>query len=233
MEGTTISPADVSAAGLDYAMDGRGFLPRNISAGPGGGAGIILAFDRHDGQIPAVRYAADAQTWRKGPAGKFWVGVDNDDHPGPDDLIRRSPADGERIKLLDDNEWIIPRIVSPLRANALHKLITLDDDGETWLYVPMPEDEAIIADGNKVLDLAKNCNGGNIRIDFQEGTRIAISALKMNYRIGPLEVDLLHLLSESDIGKVLWSMIDGAMIDKFIDRQLEDARPAKEVRGGE
>src|SRR4051812_10333363 len=83
------SADDLIDAGLGYAVAELGIDSNfHTKDGPDGGNGLCLFTQARYGSNPPAHYAPDKQTWRKGPDGKFWVGVLNDAPPGPDDLKR-------------------------------------------------------------------------------------------------------------------------------------------------
>lgn len=221
LEANSLSPANVSAAGLDYASDGRGFLAVQTSKGPGDAQGFILAFDRADQQIPDLKFNSAAQTWRKAKGGKFWVGLSKDDRPGPDDLARSRVISGEAVKLHDGNEWTIPICLSIVRGTTLPRALVLGQDGETWELATLPEFVRLCKDAATVWEAFRTANDGTVTMDGQEAPRIAADALAVNYRIGPMEISMLALWSSTDMWNVLKAIIDGYAVERIAKERAE------------
>lgn len=77
-----------------------------LAGGPGGKSGLIIA---SGGDTP--RYEPDKQAWvsRFGREGSY-VGIWNDNPPGPKQLARKEQLPGVEIELLDGGKWLVPML---------------------------------------------------------------------------------------------------------------------------
>jgi hypothetical protein len=214
------APADLEAVGLAHALSDHGTASVRVR-GPENLEGLLIAANGAAGETPALVYQSEKQAWRKGPGGKYFVGVDRAAMPGPDDLARAKIYPGQAVKLLDGNEWIVPRCVGMLddRPMTLPRQLDLADDGETAIARPHPRYEALCA---RAFDwwLQWSRQSETKKLTTGEQLDLAIAALAVNYRIGKLEaVSLLGLFGTDEFGLVLRAMIDADEVDAFFAAQ--------------
>ncbi len=221
-------PADFVAAGLAYALNGDkgGPTGTQTTKGPGNVSGILCAVNG-PGDPPPM-YHPDRQTWRQGPGAKFWIGLDNDAKPGPDDLARPRIISGEHVKLRDGNEWTVPICFSFLRGMTLPRTLVLGEDCQTWKLATLPEFLKLCKDAEMVWEAYRNPDAnGEITIGEMQAPRIAVDALAVNYRIGALEVSMLGLLSNVEMWDILEAMIDKPNLERVaMDYAKKNATPA-------
>jgi len=225
--------AKLRALGLDYAF-GRLPAARFITAaGPSGGPGLLLGEEGWaDGT--AIGYYPDRQTFRqnvetsKRPNVRTWVGLWTQRRPGPEDLLRRDALSGWPVRLGDGQEWLVPvarRFVEQFDElryyNALPHSVDVDEAGR-WTRRSMvgayaglwPIAErfwdwyiAHAPGGDAVGDTDAAAPSGSTWTD-QEIYESAVTALAVNYHLGPAEVGLLGLLVDSRAGDILKALID-------------------------
>src|SRR5688572_15772379 len=101
----SITPKEIEAAGLAYAFEkpGRKSVRRVLANGPdkadgGSGQGLVLADPARVDSSQTGIYQ-DWQTWRKHPTANYYVGVNKNELPGPDDLAREKQIPGVMMEL--------------------------------------------------------------------------------------------------------------------------------------
>jgi len=194
-----------ASAGLSYAFESPSVTSNQTGAGPDGGPGMVFAAD-------GLFHPFDAghQTWRKHPARDYWAGVDRRHVPTPDQLARGEMLPGQLVKLADGRQWIVPiargaatEDGSPVWYEALPQRLVRDDAGK-WVpgdviarYEPLWSiANQWSAIWERMLLEAVEDDGGEttIEVDDFEAVEAAVAVLGFNYRIGPMEADLLGLL---------------------------------------
>lgn len=213
-DGQVFTPDIIQGAGLQYAVHSQweSAITRN-NGGPANCNGVwVAAFPPPgSGQQPPF-YKPDGQEWKRGPDGKFFVAFDDDGRPGPDDVCRPNIISGHEVKLRDGNLWTIPIARSVVRGATLPRGIILSDDGRTWRFSDLPEYLAICRDAETIFDML--VKGGTVKLDINEAMRICAAALAINYRVGPVEVSMLQLFSESEMWDVMQAICDWQTVTK-------------------
>lgn len=221
---------ELAEAGVTWIDPKDRFQSNFTTSGPGGqgGAVVSMAIDNHTPGAPAV-YDPKAQTWRKDPSGKFWVGILNDQKPTPATLKRAKQVTGSAVKLLDGNDWIVPRCVAGtvrgMAGPSLPSRLDLDDAGKI-VGKPLPEYEAMAAGCFEFFQLYLNeieypKAEQDRQAVFERQIDLAIQLLGINYRIGSrVEVIALLGLFSSD----QWRLPLRAAIEAdVLDVAMEDA----------
>ena len=232
-----ITAAEFSEAGLGHALLAGKPTGLVTAKGPDGGKGAycIVPAPAAPGAAPAqgLLFRHGEAAWRRGPGGKFWLGLIESDKPGPADLARQRLISGEEIELADGNRWTIPICFSIVRGSTLPKRIVLGEDGTTWETRELERFLPLCADAAKVWQLYRQSGqeqsgtdqSGNppadgeadkqrVTIDLQEGMRIAVAAIAVNYRVSALEVDALGLIDSERVWEILKAMIDGFNLER-------------------
>ena len=224
-----VTRADMEAAGLGHALgEGDPDSRKVTAAGPGGAPGFVVAV-QPPADAPAdcrvdTLYEPAKQVWRKGPGGKYFVGHYKARRPAPASLRRPKLIDGELTRFRDDREWLIPVARSIVRGSTLPKEMVLGEDLQTWEHRELPEFLSLCADAEKVFGVIAGAapdEGGDVTwaMDRSEAMRICVSALAVNYRVGPLEVSMLGL-TDGDVWQVLRAVCDVPMVERVLaDRQ--------------
>lgn len=221
-----LSPDVVTKAGLSYAFPaGTPHVCNPMpGTGPDGGVGAILTDSEH------YRYNIDTQTWAD--AGGFWVGFQTDAPPGPDDLIRKRPLDGQLLELADEREWLIPvarrwseeddqarwscNLPSKLRFGQSKQVFlggVLPRYARLWAIAEadaMPESELLSGNG---------------------WVYAAAEILQANYKIGTAEIELLGLFTQETPRQILDVFGDWATraaINTAINEKKTQSQPASQ-----
>lgn len=209
--------------GCGHAVDaGRGIATRFTQSGPGGAAGLLVMVDGDFASTFELAYRPNSQTWRQGPTrtheGKdlaYWVGAENPPEamPDPTALARKRFIAGHAVAMLDGREWTIPIARSVVRGSTLPKRLVLGPDNQTWTPQELPEFLGLCKEAETAYTLL---HGGEadaegrvtIEIPYDVGMRIALAALAVNYRIGPIEADMLGLFGESEMEATMKAVCD-------------------------
>lgn len=228
--------------GLGYACDGNGDIVRRdtIGTGPGGKPGVV--FSRPG--CGDLGYYADKQTWRQIPpqlladgAPPVWIGYDRRALPGPDNLRRVNQLAGHSVKLADGQHWLCPAAIaidaenirgdSPDWARTLPMRSTLDDEGH-WQRSDLRSEYVALWEVAKAYwfafhDAAIEVEPGTagVRFDFAGAHDAVVTCLAANYRVGPVECDLLGLLDETVLTEVLQASIDWPTYRLWIQKKTE------------
>ena len=216
--------------GLADAIDAPG--PTRQSTHPDAGDGLVLAAEGHPDDLVGIW--PDRQTWRRLPrpgapdAPPVWIGYTNDARPGPDDLARPEQLDGHLVTLADGRPWLVPKARrwvgidgggSIQYATAVPRVSELDDAG-AWQpgrivdrFAPFWQIAADWLEHVGVAAAAAEEEAGEgetarLAFDFDGLHEAAVSALAINYRIGPLEVSMLGLLTTATPAAVLDAAAD-------------------------
>lgn len=218
-EKRAVTADDFKAAGLGHALrDNAGISAVHTLAGPGNAAGVVCCVDG-DG---TPKYDPVTQTWRKGPNGAYHVGFANDARPAPEDLVRERVYDGAAVRLLDGNQWIIPRCFAVLddRPPTLPRVLDFDEDGETLLSRVHPRYADLC---ERAFELWMEWSAQRpLKSTNQWRVRLAADALGVNYRLGPIEaVALLNLLATDEVGLILRAVIDADAVEEFAKAQSQ------------
>lgn len=226
------SDADIEAAGLRYAIEGK-IRVGVVNAGPNGKPGVIIA--QHD-QVASCRFYPDKQTWiqRVGDP-NVWIGFNGTTPPHPAQLARSQQLPGKPVKLPDGRAIQIPiarRFVDTGErlqwAVALPQALRRDDEGK-WVpsavvgqyrrlwqllcgYIDAAEEairEADVADGSSVF------------FNYPEIDELAIGAIQANYRMGPDEVEICGQYDQRVRGDIIAVLRDEATREAWIKKKLE------------
>jgi hypothetical protein len=178
---------------------------RHVTNGPDGGAGLVfvLQYDGHKQQETTAGYYPDRQTWEQAPGRDYWNGYYNTEKPAPGDLVRSGFRGGYPVTLLDGNDWYIPigkyaaprKSDTPLPRRTRFNGVT-HEPGDV-----LPEYQWIFDTGARVLEILN----GEREDDwtFAEQATLCCRLLGVNYHVGPCEIELLRLISESEQGAIL------------------------------
>jgi len=215
----------LEGVGLGYVFEDReraSFKARTVlGPGPDGNPGIIIVSVPVDGSRTEedVGYYPDRQTWTEGRDGSFWLGIENDSPPSSMDLLRRGAIPGHFVPLNDGGSWMIPLArVFPKGSSNLPTVVLPGDDGSISYEVKAEyrsisdaaariasvffvSPDSIEIDENEKLAI-------ETEIDDEEYTRVAMEALAMNYRVSPLEVRVLELLTVEGLRQIALALID-------------------------
>lgn len=208
----------LKAAGLEYSLAGdESIASRFTTAGPGGQQGLVIV---HNVDGLDASYKPDLQIWRKAFGGKVFVGRLKDSPIGPENLKRDRIYEGQAVKLMDGNLWIIPRCFAVLeeRPITLPHVIGLDEETDKAIAKIHPRFKALC---NGAVDFWLEWSGQNRQtVEGEVFLQLACDALAVNYRLSRAEiVGCLELLGTDELKTVLRAMIDADEIEAFAKTQ--------------
>lgn len=223
------------AAGLGYAVEDR-ITPRTCE-GPDGQKGVVVCDgDDIEGRLG---YWSAEQTWKRVPGSPAWCGRYTSDRPRPDDLARATQISGEWLLLDDGHRWLAPKARRWVEMDSkllwdynLPRCMTLNDDGvwepgsvkprydRLWSLAMAYEQAAAEAVA------ASSDDDDSVRFAFPEIDSLAIGALQVNYRIGPVELDLLGIYDESVRQRIIDVLLDNATWQAWVKKKLAAPVPA-------
>lgn len=211
----------VEKAGLAHVFDAEPFPWAFLRAkGPEGGEGQLIAA----GDGKGLGKAINTHEWSQAPGRDWWIGTAGETTPA--DLARAEQLDGHEVELGDGRKWLVPVARTFGIGSRLPQRLVLGADGETWEGEPLERFAAISAKAERVERAMLGELGDDeepLRV-MGEGASVAVEALGLNYRIGPVEASALGLLTQPVVFKMLWAFIDGPTLDAVAAEQEEAAK---------
>lgn len=231
----TVTPDDLAAASLAYAFEGP-FSFREVGGGPGGRAGVVV------GAGSDVGYYPDRQTWLPIPGGPDGVfgGYDPSSPPKPADLARIEQIEGYAVDLADGDEWLVPVARCFPAGSMLPQALTIGPDGKV-VREALPKFADACRDADRLWNYFRSENGladdgEKIEpIDDDEMFGLAVRILALNYRVGPIEVSELKLLTTKNIRRILWCFVDapGYLAVQTARAEAESKKNDADIPAGE
>lgn len=232
----------IGEAGLRYAIPG-GFTSTEVTEGPSGGAGLLVAKDTSD--LGSSFKMHTDQVWRAVPGSAIaWMGFYPAESecptPHPDGLLREDAISGHTVRLGDGNDWVVPL------ARAI-----VDGGKEGLMLHTLPQTVGVDAKGawsdgeiirrfrplnglaerwwDKIIKDSKDKNledAGKITIPFSENDVRdgAMLALAVNYRVSPIEVAALELFDTANIREILGAVIDWPGFQELIKKKRKQSQ---------
>jgi hypothetical protein len=193
-----------------------------LGHGPDKGRGVVFRwFDaKHPERAPELGMFPERQEWTPAKptdgleAGRFWIGIEKDRPPTPEDLQRPEMYGGLPVKLAG-HDWIVPV------ARALPHEYGLDESGRPCRKVAR-EYQAFYDRAVKNFERYQEFLSGADAI-IEGGFHFAVEALGMNYRVDQNIADVLRLFrSDEDL---LWTVGATFELSQFmaIDAQKKTA----------
>lgn len=164
-------------------------------------------------QPSKIAYLKDAQTWRRGPNGDFWIGFTKGSPPRPSDLVRRTVFDGQVIDLNDGNAWLIAN------GTSLPTDFDLGDDGKLVERVKTPWKETYERT-MAALEIAKRIVAENSSVTAENRDEVAQfcgEMLSLNYRLTPAIAVMLGLWDASTLTLALFLATDVRTLQQLMD----------------
>lgn len=216
----------LKAAGLEYSLAADESIgSRFTTAGPGGQQGLVIV---HNADGLDATYKPDLQIWRKALGGKVFVGRLKDSPIGPDDLKRDRVYEGQAVKLMDGNLWIIPRCFAVLedRPATLPQIIDLDEESDRAITRIHPRFEALCRGAFDFwLEWSDQKPDEKASLSGEALLQLAIDALAVNYRLSRVEaVGCLSLVGTDQLKSMLRAMIDADEIENFAKAQQDQKK---------
>lgn len=235
---TTQILTELRRIGLGYAVEDR-ITARGSDRGPDGQRGVVVC---HGGNTDGrLGWWPDEQTWKHVPGTDAWCGMFTEDRPGPDGLARDDAISGEWVTLDDGKAWLIPRARRFIETDGLLAStmnlpcrLTLNDTGD-WVVggvkaryeklwrLALEYGEA----WSKAL--AETQDGGQyaIRMDDAALLSTAVEAIKTNYRVGAIELDMLGVFDQ----EVMWNVLE-ILIDQRTFASWAKKKATEQADGG-
>jgi hypothetical protein len=217
------------ASGLGYAVEDR-ITMRTSDRGPDAMKGLVVC---HGGnQDGRLGWFPEQQTWKQIPGSDIWCGMFTEDRPRPDDLARADQITGEWLTLDDGHVWLAPKARRWLEIDEkllwdqnLPRRMTLATDG-TWTpgdVKPKYERLWSLATAYMAADAAAQETAdedGSYRFSFEGIDDLAIGTLQINYRVGPIELDLLGIYDETTRNRLIRVLLDTATWEVWVKKKL-------------
>lgn len=190
-------------------IDPRHYEQGQCMTGPGGGSGVMI---RASGGKGGMGYNEKAQTWVPGPGKRYWLGYETALRPGPADLERDRRILGEDVELEDGNLWHVPKArlsVCDTPPLTLPHVYGVDADGNATEVVRqdcMALWEAASEYWAVLCALAEK--DAEVTMSYDRQFEIVCMALGANYRVGPLEVRALEIVSTDKASDVCDVLVD-------------------------
>ena len=154
------------------------------------------------------------QTWAEFKG--YWIGVDNDNPPHPEDLLREEIFLGNSPTFADGNQWIIPTVeFLPHRHGINHGTgehvrrisprFKEYSESIDFLAESMLEQMEFV---EKASQLGRNVEDMEIRATLSDGWAFAVKALSINYRITDSVLDVLGIVSDEEILKIVMTAME-------------------------
>lgn len=217
--------------------------------GPGGASGVMVVTLPASGETPKrIGYSPDFQTWRqatKTPDGKdLWIGVDREHPPTPADLLRTGAVGsltgelvaahrGYTMTLADGNPWMVPVIRRHAAvASRGHRLSALPTDlgwdlEGRFVEQLKPAYQHLFDDAGALVELFYEADGqartGEFEISVETGLAWCLRILGLNYRVGPHEQNVLHMVAESNVWLILGLAVDAPLMREIMPAAFDDA----------
>lgn len=214
-------PTDLRAAlrrvGLETLHDDGLSLERCevLANGPDGGSGTVIGWGRPN---TLTAYRKDSQEWHRcAPCGdlaggRAWIGWDKSDPPTPENLARKVQLSGERIKLADGREWLIPI------ARQLPKIMGLDPESGRVASVVAPQYRAFLEEAWATLATFVD-REGKIYIEYEPGFAAAVRVLSMNYRMTRDLAAVLGMIGDSDLWTIPATCCEAAAMADLLQKK--------------
>jgi hypothetical protein len=202
--------------------------------GPGDKSGVILAYQRPDGQIPRrLGYYPKEQVWQPVADGKeLWIGLDPSEPPTPADLMRRRVYSGYELELAaafgQPQAWTIPIVRRPDGSTELPTDVHWDATGQ----LVQPIKPAYAKYWEATAEVLTWWQREFAQVPLDAALRLAIAALSINYRFGVIEHNFLRVLDSDNLFLVLALTIDGPNAGRIAEsHKKKDDSPSTSSSG--
>ena len=179
--------------------------------GPDGGSGKFAWWG--DGLNPGL--PRDWKPYGEGDK-RFYIGIDPNDKPKPEELARTKQHEGSVVRLNDGNDWLIPI------AKQLPRILGIGKPQVKAAYKPF-FDAAFKALSEWIV--LENGEFVGWKLDLDEGFQFAVKALAQNYRICAEVADVLELISTDEILEVVRAATEGMEAEAFMEALKKNQPP--------
>mgnify|MGYP000222533269 CR=1 FL=1 len=188
--------------------------------GPDGNWGAILCAQATSGRVPdRLGYYPDTQQWERVEESDLWIGLDPNDPPGPEDLMRigqrvnpdgspAAPFVGHFCRLADGREWEVPVVRRPDPAglsNLPQRFVRVAGKIESRL---LPRYQAIWGATQKVCRAFFPDSEADMVIETEWAIDLLVQGLALNYRFDWALQNRLGLLGTPNWERALGSLVD-------------------------
>lgn len=236
--GAELTAAELTDLGLAYALDHPQFagVTRGPSATDEPGPPGLVASEQGDPRPP--KYLADVQTWRP-LVGDVWVGIYTDNPPTPAELARPEQLPGYLVPLADGRPWHVPCARRWFDGDepTVHCVLPRSMDytaGSGWAAGDVkPRYRALwrlVEDYTRTvaaaLGDAEDDPRTEVRFRFDALDELAVGALQMNYRVGPVELAMLGAYDEQSRKAIIDHVLDNPAWVSLVKKKLCVMGPA-------
>lgn len=223
----TLNAAVRAEHGLHTLMP-SGPIHREVQRGPDG-AGIMVA-ENLAGAAERLQFNESLQSWSPRFGLSSFVGHWNDAKPSPTTLARQSLVDGERVQLLDGQDWQVPRLRKWIEQDErvthttpLPRVLKQDPDSGHLVSGPVVPEyrelwEQSLTIAQQLLDQAAGT--GAASLDDEQLNAFVVGLLQTNYKIDLSVLSHLELLSMQHFSQVVYSALDWQTLQATLQKQL-------------
>lgn len=213
----TINKVKIVELGLGYAVEDGGPDYAGMSPGPDKASGVVFSLPGASGTQAQPSQAGD-YTFEQMPGMDVWCGFNPTSPPAPEDLARKEQIGGHDVRLADGNVWHVPVARAVNGATSLPR--RLKWDGTDWKPGDvLPQYRDLFAGACAVWDALVEQDAGEIT--FNDECGLAVTALAINYRLGPAEVSLLGLFDTESEGEVAKALIDWPTLEEYLKKKRD------------
>ena len=225
-------PASITDAGK-YGLGHIGKVKacREVSTSMGRGTMIT------SGDVP-VSYKPEEQTWRLMPSrfvtGEVWCGYWNDRVPNAEGLAKPHQLDGEMVKLIGGEEWLVPKLRKYLDDDEpklhyqklLPTMLDYSDDGELLIGEVAPQYQKVWERALEVGDRLTfgAAEKGTAQMGESEVIEFAGPVLGLNYYVSIFEIVMLGLIGIDEGMTIVRKSLDmdglEARLKNLLSRQV-------------
>ncbi len=234
----TITPKQVNALGLGYAMGKSGPSYAAMSTGPGGKPGVVFSFTQSNlsraGKVKWEQHYAfppkpsnDSEIFHPG----IWLGLDLGKEDKPADYERAESLDGHRVLLADGNEWLIPVARWVDGSSPLPRSLKPSPSGGWVEGEVIAQHRDLYEQATRIWDALTEADEGE-KVTLDDGRGVSALALAANYRIGPAEIGVLGLLTTANEFEILYSLVDWQTFLDYVKKKLQESETVTCAPGG-
>jgi hypothetical protein len=212
------------SVGAAYALT-EGMYFQHTGIGPSGSGGGILCSSLKS-------YDKDSQVWQLHNSGQFWIGVDTHDMPRPKDLALKSQISGHLVKMEDGNDWLIPAA----RSWGHNKegqvawcrnlpCVRVFEDGSWKDGEVIPKHRALWNHMLRLNGIFVDAMAGDMtkikNASLEEEADFVLTALRTNYRVGPIEASMLGIMTDTIAGDVANAVMDMPSVEAILEKKAQ------------
>jgi len=182
--------------------------------GPDGLSGSIVAVMPR-GNLPFTPGVRTGQEWVEVQTADpvYWIGMDPNAVPKPDDLAREHIVPGEEHELGDGRVWVCPTVRRQGFSNGLPATWGVDPKTGDFLASPLPRYQAAWAAAERIFDA--QISGEITRPEVLE---LCVKMLGVNYRVGIHEATLLRLFDDTTWEAVWRAATDLEFVESWVEQ---------------